>query len=133
MQEPKKPARLAPPAIKQIVFWQSLFAVVITTVIWQWNKTAALAIFYGAAIFVIPNSYFVWHSFRYIGAAQTKLIARSIYKGQAAKFVLTIVMFGTLFKLVNPASVWLVFVSYGLNALFHFLATARALNKASTF
>ena len=131
MQVIKKPARIKLPPIRQIVFWQSVFATALAIILGIWDRNVALAVFYGAAIFVIPNAYFAWQALRYSGAAKARLVAHSIYKGQAAKFLLTAIMFAMLFKVVKPALIWVVFVSYAVNAALHVVATSMAINKAN--
>ena len=105
----------------------------LAAVVWHWNKDAGLAVIFGSAIFLIPNAYFAWHAFRYAGAARARQVARSFYKGQTAKFLLTAIMFAVLFKTVNPALPWVVFVSYGLNAALHVMATTLAIKKANEY
>lgn len=133
MQVTDKPARIKLPAIGKFMAVQSVIAIFLAIILWQWDKEAGLAVFFGSAIFLIPNAYFAWQALRYSGAAKARQVARSIYKGQTAKFLLTAIMFAMLFKVVKPALIWVVFVSYALNAVIHVVATSMALKKANEF
>ena len=123
----ESPARIRLPAIREMVLWQFLTATCLAALVWLWNRDAALAIAYGSAIFLIPNTYFAWQAFRYSGAAKAGLVTRAIYKGQAAKFLLTAVMFAAVFKAGETSLMWLVFVSYGINAAMHSMATSMVI------
>jgi ATP synthase protein I len=130
LKEASIPARIKRTEIQKIAALQSLIIAITAIIGWQWDKSLALAIIYGSAIFIIPNTYFAWKSFRFSGAAQSKLVIQSFYTGQTTKFVLTVIMFVVLFAIVKPVSVAVVFLSYGLNALFHVVVTAVVLNKS---
>jgi len=55
------------------------------------------AAFAGAIIQIIPNGYFAILAFRYRGAGSSFLIARSFYRGEVGKYVMTLVGFAVLF------------------------------------
>ncbi len=130
LKENRLPARIKRTDIHKITWMQFLIVACLAAIGWGWDRALALAIIYGSAIFIIPNAYFAWQSFRYMGAAQSKLVIQSFYKGQTAKFILTVVMFAALFAIVKPALVAIVFISYMLNVLFHAVVTAFVLNKS---
>jgi ATP synthase protein I len=130
MEVIQQPAKLKILSVKQLIVIQTVFIFIVTMILCLVSFNIGLAFLYGAAIFTIPNTYFTWQSFRFSGAARTKLVAQSLYKGQVAKFILTMIMFAILFTGVNPAFPWLVFVSYSINGLVHFIVIATLLNKA---
>lgn len=120
------------PPIVKIALIQAVIVIIIVLLITIWNKNTALNIFYGAMIFLIPNFYFSWQTFRFIGAGKSRQIARSIYKGQAGKFFLTVSMFAVLFKLIKPEESWIVFVSYAVNNIMHLLITLIIVKRSKS-
>jgi len=62
---------------------------------WQWS--IAMAVVIGGLIAVIPHLYFTVFAFRYMGARATQDIARSFYRGETGKFILTLVGFACVF------------------------------------
>jgi len=63
--------------------------------VWQWS--IAMAVVIGGLIAVIPHLYFTVFAFRYMGARATQDIARSFYRGETGKFILTLVGFACVF------------------------------------
>ena len=53
----------------------------------------------GGMIIIIPNAYFAWRVFRYQGAKSARKIVNGLYKGEAIKFLLTLVLFAMVFIL----------------------------------
>jgi ATP synthase protein I len=92
----------------QLLRRQAMFAVVLITFALIKGTGAATAVGLGAGIAVVGNSYFVLQAFRYAGAGQASQIVRSFYKGEAGKFVITVLLFAAVFAWVKPLQVgWL--------------------------
>lgn len=62
---------------------------------WKWS--IAVAVVVGGMIAIIPHLYFTIFAFRFMGARATQDIARSFYRGETGKFVLTLVGFACVF------------------------------------
>jgi ATP synthase protein I len=127
------PAELAKPKVKLLVYGQTVFIVLLAIMLWQWQSTVSKAWLYGSFIFLIPNAFFVWRSFKYIGAAKANAVKMAMYQGQVWKFILTIFMFAMLFKEVKPELPGLIFISYAVNTLIHICAATVVLNKTHQF
>lgn len=56
----------------------------------------------GGMISVIPNTYFAYRLFQYHGARAAKQIVNSFYRGEAAKLLMTMVLFTLVFTTLNP-------------------------------
>ncbi len=63
--------------------------------IWQWSMAVAVVV--GGLIAIIPHLYFTVFAFRFMGARATQSIARSFYRGETGKFILTLVGFACVF------------------------------------
>lgn len=123
------PATLVLPPLKAIALWQSLLVIVITALVWQGNIEIAKAWLYGSFVFIIPQSLFVRQSYKYTGAAKTQQVVAAMYKGQLIKVALTFLMFALIFRMVKIQLPGLLFVSYAINALFHFLVSVKILKQ----
>ena len=76
------------------------------------GPVTAYSVFFGGLIFIVPNSYFARWAFRYSGARAANEIARSFYRGEAGKFLLTVLFFAGVFFLVTPLEVAALFFAY---------------------
>jgi len=123
------PAQLKKPNVKAITLWQAVFVVVITALTWAINTEVAKAFLYGSFIFIIPNAFFVWHSYKYTGPKNSKQVVGSMYRGQAIKLVLTFLMFALMLKEIPIEKPWIVFLSYALNAVMHLLMSLIVLKN----
>ena len=121
MRNNEKPAQITPPPYLQVTFWQLVLVFFVIIAAFLWQKDFVTEILYGALIFIVPNTYFAWQAFRFNGAAKAKKTTQSMYKGQAGKFVLTLVMFAMVFGLSRPQYPWIVLASYSVNIIVHLL------------
>ncbi|MDF2446827.1 MAG: synthase chain [Moraxellaceae bacterium] len=102
--------------------WQLRGAVVLTALALSVSTGAAMATGMGAGIAVAGNAYFALQAFRHAGAQQATDVVRSFYRGEAGKFVITVLLFAAVFAGVKPLQAgWLLtgfileqFVSWGL-------------------
>lgn len=123
----KGSAQIQRPPINKVILLQCLLVIVATLIcwLWKWDKPEiAYSVLLGGFIFIIPNAFFAWRSFMYMGAAKARMVAQSFYRGQATKFLLTAILFAVVFNGIPSIEVLALFVSYGLTALLHFIATA---------
>lgn len=82
--------------------WQAALAVVLTALALLKGREAAIAMGLGAGIAIAGSLYFALQAFRHAGARQAPQIVRSFYKGEAGKFVITVLLFAAVFVGVRP-------------------------------
>ena len=87
---------------RKVLFYQSLIAITLAFMFFLFiDKYSGISALYGGLICVIPGVVFAFLAFRYAGASQNKLVVRSFNKGSKLKFIITIVLFVTVYKLPN--------------------------------
>lgn len=114
------------PALQQLK-WQIrlMVALWLTAQLWS-GSTAGLSALSGAAIAVIGQAYFVFRAFRHAGATSAQQIVQEFYRGEAGKFLLTALLFASVFifwQKVDPAWLFAAFVLQQLVAWIVPLAT----------
>ena len=82
--------------------WQAALAVVLTALALLKGREAAIAMGLGAGIAIAGSLYFALQAFRHAGARQAPQIVRSFYKGEAGKFIITVLLFAAVFVGVRP-------------------------------
>ena len=75
----------------------------------------------GGITFLLPNFIFVYMTFAYAGARQTKLVLRGFYAGEAIKLFLTVVLF-VLFLKYGALSLMAFYISFSLLVASQWLA-----------
>lgn len=88
--------------------WQAALALVLTPLALVDSPGAAMSVALGAGIAIAGSLYFALQAFRLAGARQAPQIVRSFYKGEAGKFVITVLLFAAVFvgvKALQPG--WL--------------------------
>ena len=68
----------------------------------------------GGMIALVPNAYFAYKAFRYVGARSAKAIVQSLWSGEMGKLFLTAALFALVFAGVKQLSVAALFAGYGL-------------------
>ena len=76
------------------------------------DKVIAYSALLGGLILVAPNLYFASSGFRDSGARPANEVAKSLYRAEAGKFVLTAVAFACVFILVKPLSAGALFAMF---------------------
>jgi ATP synthase protein I len=106
-------AQLQKPPLKRIFAVEAivLLAISVTALI-VIDNIAAYSVLLGGLIAVIPSAYFAYCAFRFSGAHAASNVARSFYRGETGKFILTTLMFAAVFALVKPLAVVVVFLIY---------------------
>lgn len=66
------------------------------------SRGAALAVGLGAGIALVGSLYFALLAFRHAGARQAPQVVQNFYKGEAGKFVITVLLFAAVFAWVKP-------------------------------
>lgn len=106
-----------------IEFITILSVVLVATLLGKDSKAVIL----GGMIFYIPNSLFAWRAFRFQGAKYAKEMLSSFYSGQVSKFILTVFLFATIFKMLQPINAQVLFVTYIAAFIVHQLALLKIL------
>ena len=101
-----KPALLPAFAMQLIVLLLIFFGFVVV------DLTLAYSILLGGLICLAPNIYFTRWAFRYSGAQAASEVARSFYRGEAGKFVLTVCLFAGVFIAIKPLVIEAFFLMY---------------------
>ncbi len=92
----------------RLLKWQLILALVLSALALPFGSVAALSTGLGAGIAVAGSLYFALQAFRHAGATQAPQIVRSFFKGEAGKFVITVLLFAAVFAWVRPLqSGWL--------------------------
>jgi len=110
---------IAKPPLGKITAIQLLVALSVSGVVIAIGKVESYSLLIGCLIQVAGSAYFARLTFRYQGARQLKAMVQSMYLGQSGKILLTAVMFASVFILVKPLNVLLVFVGYIFMLILH--------------
>ncbi|WP_206019599.1 ATP synthase subunit I [Pseudomaricurvus alkylphenolicus] len=93
------------------------------------NTNLAVSLLAGGLIAVIPHLYFTLYAFRYMGARASNQIARSFYRGETGKFLLTLVGFGCAFAGLTQLRPLALFSGYLLMLILQWWLVARAVRQ----
>lgn len=87
--------------------------------------TLAYSVLLGGLICVLPNLYFARWAFRYSGAQAASEVARSFYRGEAGKFVLTVCLFAGVFNAIKPVAIEAFFLMYVFMMVLNWMLALR--------
>lgn len=105
-------ANIKRPPVYRVTATQSLVLLVVCGG-WSFiDAIVAWSILAGGVIAVISHLYFTVYAFRHMGARASKEIARAFARGEAGKFVLTLVGFACVFQGVPATKPVAVFGGY---------------------
>ena len=76
------------------------------------DMTTAYSALLGGLISIGPNTYFACSAFRYTGARAANNVARSVYRAEILKFVLSAALFASAFVLVRPLAAGALFAAF---------------------
>jgi len=77
---------------------QLMTVVLVSLLLLIFDKTAALSTLVGGFVSILPNFLFAFFAFKVAGANQTKQVVSGFYKGEAFKFLTTLLLFVWVFK-----------------------------------
>ncbi|MGI0118608.1 F0F1 ATP synthase subunit I [Zooshikella sp. RANM57] len=100
---------LKKPPIYRVIIIQLLITVLAALVLWLHSTVVAYSALLGGLASLLPNAYLVSNAFAYSGARAAQKIARSFYKGEAGKLILTAIIFALVFIFVKPLNVFALF------------------------
>ena len=107
----------------RFVFFQFVAACVISIVIYFANsELSAYSFFLGAIASVIPSAYMAIKVFGGKKVRPAQEIAKSFYKGEAGKLIITALMMSLIFSLVKPLAAGFFFAGFGMTVLSHWLS-----------
>lgn len=124
-----KGAQLRKPPLLRIFVTQLLVLLVVSISMLMLDNTAALSALVGGLISIVPNAYFARWAFRYSGAKSAVRVAQSFYRGEAGKFVLTALLFASVFALMRPLNAVVIFLIYIFMMALNWMLALRFLNR----
>ena len=84
---------------QRLIIWQLGLTVLLAVVATLLSGTmAGRSALLGGLVSVLPNAYFARKLFQHHGAHAARQIVNSFYKGEAAKLILSVVLFAMVFK-----------------------------------
>jgi len=78
------------------------------------GQQAALSSLIGAAIFIIPQQYFAFKAFRFMGARAVTKTVQNFYSAESAKLILVAVGFALVFSFYKEADIFALMTSFVL-------------------
>ena len=98
---------------QRLFLWQLGITILLASTVLMLSGTrAALSAVLGGVVSIVPNVLFAQILFRHQGARAARKIVNSFYKGEALKLLLTISMFGLVFKyfIITPPVFFLAYI-----------------------
>ena len=113
------------PPISRITWLQLLILVVVMLLAWGTgtDPVTRLSLVAGTVIAVVPQAYFGYRVFRFVGARSSRQVAQSFYRGEAAKFALTAMGFALVFAVIKPINGLAVFAAFGGMTVLHWVGS----------
>ncbi|MGH8493144.1 MAG: ATP synthase subunit I [Moraxellaceae bacterium] len=86
----------------RLLKWQLILALVLSAFALPFGGVAMISVILGTGIAIAGSLYFALQAFRHAGATQASQIVRSFFRGEAGKFVITVLLFAAVFVWVKP-------------------------------
>lgn len=118
-------AKIAKPPFLRIFASQLIVLVMVSAGLLFADGVLAYSVLLGGMISIVPNGYFATLAYRYSGARAATDVARSLYRGEVGKFVLTAIMFACVFVLVKPLSTAALFTMFILMTVLNWILVLR--------
>ena len=119
---------IARPAVFRVSVSQILLAAAVSAALFVVaGVSVAQGFALGCMIEIAGRAYFGFYAFRYAGARQMPLVARSFRQGMIGKFILQMLLFGWLFWQMRDINAAAVFAGYAGAWLYGTLVTQRLL------
>ena len=122
-------AQLAKPPLKRIFTAQIIVLLFGSVALILVDIITAYSAFIGGLIAIVPNAYFARWAFRFSGAQASADVARSFYRGEAGKFLLTTILFASVFALIKPLNVVVIFLIYIVMMALNWTLALRFLSR----
>lgn len=92
----------------RLLTWQLILGVVVAAAAFAFSPMKGLSAGLGAGIAIAGNLYFYLRAFRYAGAASAQKIVQNFYRGEAGKFLITVLLLAVVFVRVKSVQAgWL--------------------------
>ena len=100
------------PSVQKLIYAQGLATLVVACVASVFSVTHGYSALLGGLICALPNAWFAYRSFAFQGARAAQQIVKSFYRGEAAKFFLTALLFGLTFKFITAIEPLTLFAAF---------------------
>lgn len=102
------------------VLFALIVAVWMMDVLW-WHSDQLLvkSVALGALLASISQVVFAWFAFRYTGYKARRHIVNQLYRGQVAKWLITLVGFALIFITIQPLSAFALFIGFMVMQVSH--------------
>jgi ATP synthase protein I len=107
-----KLSRIAAPQVYKITIVQLLILLAASLLLSALDLVVAYSLVLGGLVAVMPQAYFAVRVFRHRGAKSANAIAKSSYRGEIGKYVLSTAGFALIFALIEPVNALAVFVGF---------------------
>ncbi len=103
-RHPRAAAPIQRPSLFRIYVPQCLLLTTASAVLYLLaGREIAVSALTGGLIAVVPNAYFARQVYRYSGARLATAVVHSFYRGEAGKFLMTVIAFATVFAVAAQA------------------------------
>ena len=117
-------AEIPRPSVARIILLEFLILVSAGALCSLYESAVAIAVLLAGVCYLIPRAWLAWSLFRYSGAKNAQRVARSLYRGEAGKFMLSCTLFALVFSFVSPLRVGVFFVSYAVMCVLGWVVSA---------
>lgn len=118
-------ALISRPALFPVFLTQLAILLLVAVGLFFVDVTLGYSVLLGGLVCVLPNIYFARWAFRYSGAQAASEVARSFYRGEAGKFVLTVCLFAGIFNAVKPLAIEAFFLMYVIMMVLNWMLALR--------
>lgn len=122
---------IARPTLGWIVVIQLLALSVIGCLLILFDQKTAVSALAGGLIQIGPQAWFNRQAFRYTGARRAPYIVRSMYWGITGKWVLTIILFGIAFSLVERLNFFALLTTFAVMLVVHLILAHKVVSARS--
>lgn len=109
---PQRAAQIKRPALARLVVVDLAAVIIALIACLLLNPAWLLPLLLGFSVFLIPNLFFIWRAFRYMGAKYARQVARSLYIAELGKFMLTLSLLAWIFLMLPPQHYLVMFAAY---------------------
>lgn len=124
-QRAARGALIAKPDLLPVFAVQLAVVLLVSATLFFVDITLTYSVLLGGLTCVLPNIYFARWAFRYSGAQAASEVARSFYRGEAGKFVLTVCLFAGVFNAVKPLAIEAFFLMYVFMMVLNWMLALR--------
>lgn len=99
-----------PPVFRRLtLLWLILIGIALA--IKPYDSTLSLSVLWGVTVNLAPAVCFAWYVFRIRGASKVRQTVNAFYRGEAAKYLMTVFLFAVVFVQVDKINVLAFFLS----------------------